>query len=268
MQKDKVKKLETLMKKSLDINYHPKKRADLFNELFNEYIVIDKKCDKWNEFRIKLRKKLANPLTNYQRKEYGITRNDLKNSYFEIKNNISKSQKSSFPVEIFYEISFATIKKISLKQDKILDIGYGDFPILITLLNNKGYDAYGIEPFPKQFDGQKTFKCKINNIPKKLEKLRFNIILANMVYSVNYTSHFPKKFKWELGNKNKIIKKLFKLLEDNGFLILIDDIGTIFAKKDIKKYFQIIHFEKDIEVINFDTNKIEDFGRITILKKK
>ena len=50
--------------------------------------------------------------------------------------------------------------------------------------------------------------------------------------------------------------------------ILVDDIGTIFSKSDLEKYFQILLFEKDIEVINFDTNKIEDFVKVTLLRKR
>ena len=268
MHKKEIKKFENLMKESLNFKNLPKKRADSFNKLFDEYIKIDKKGTKWNEFRIKLRKKFANQLNQNQRKEYALAKKDLKKAYFEIQSNIPKSQKSFFPVELFYEISFAIIQKISKKEDKILDIGYGDFPILVNLLNKKGYETYGIEPFAKQFDKEKTFKCKIKNLPKKLENLKYNIILANMVYSINYTSHFLKNFKWELEHKKELIKKFFELLENKGFLILIDDIGTIFSKRDLERYFQISLFEKDIEVINFDTNKIEDFGKITILRKK
>ncbi len=149
-----------------------------------------------------------------------------------------------------------------------MDIGYGDFPTIINLLNKKGYKTYGIDPFAKKFDKEKTFRCKIKNLPKRLEKLKFNVILANMVYSVNYTSHFSKNFKWELEYKQEILKKFFELLENKGFLILVDDLGTIFSKDSLKKYFQILIFEKDVEIINFDTNKIEGFGRVTILRKK
>ncbi len=268
MQKKEIKKFENLMKKSLNFKINAKKRADSFDKLFEEYIKIDEKGAKWNEFRIKLRKKFANKLTTKQKKEYALTKNQLRKSYFEIQNNIPKSQKSFFPVELFYEISFSIIQKISKEGDKILDIGYGDFPILINLLNKKGYETYGIDPFAKKFDKEKTFKCKIKNLPKKLEKLKFNVILANMVYSINYTSHFSKNFKWELEHKQELLKKFFELLENKGFLILVDDLGTIFSKGSLKKYFQILIFEKDVEVINFDTNKIEGFGRVTILRKK
>jgi hypothetical protein len=268
MQKEELKKFENLMKKALDFKINNKQRADSFNKLFDEYIKIDKEGAKWNEFRIKLRKKFVNKLTPNQKKEYALARNQLKKSYFEIQNNIPKSQKSFFPVELFYEISYSIIKKISKKEDKILDIGYGDFPILVNLLNKKGYDAYGIEPFAKNYDKEKTFKCKIKNLPKNLEKLKFKVILANMVYSVNYTSHFSKNFKWELEHRREILKNFFELLDDKGFFILVDDIGTIFSKSDLAKYFQILIFEKDVEVINFDTNKIEDFGKITILRKR
>ncbi len=113
MQKKEIKKFENLMKKSLNFKINAQKRADSFNKLFEEYIKIDKKGVKWNEFRIRLGKKFANKLTPKQRKEYALTRNQLRKSYFEIQNNIPKSQKSFFPVELFYEISFSIIQKIS-----------------------------------------------------------------------------------------------------------------------------------------------------------
>lgn len=256
------------MEKALDFKLNSKKRANIFNKLVEEYIKTDKEGINWNKFRINLRKKFANKLTSNQKKEYNLSRNKIKKSYFEIQKNIPKSQKSIFPVELFYEISYSIIEKVSKKNDEILDIGYGDFPILVDLLNKKGYSAYGIEPFTKYFDKEKTFKCTLKNIPKKLDILKFNLILANMVYSINYTSYCSKSFKWELEHKKEIIKKFYELLESKGILILIDDIGTIFSKTELCKYFQILLFEKDIEVINFDTNKIEDFVKITILKKK
>jgi len=268
MQKEELKKFENLMKKSLNFKIPPKKRSNYFNKLFEGYTKINKRGAKWNEVRIKLRKNFANKLTENQKKKYALTKDQLKKSYFKIQKNTPKSQKSFFPVELFYEISYSIIQKLSKKGDKILDIGYGDFPILVNLLNQNRYNAYGLEPFAKKFDKKKTFKCKIKNIPKKLEKLKFNLILANMVYSVNYTSYFSKNFKWELKHKKEILKKFSGLLEKKGFLILIDDVGTIFSKNNLDKYFQILLFEKDIEVINFDTNKVEDFGKITILRKR
>jgi hypothetical protein len=107
MQKEELKKFENLMKKALDFKINNKQRADSFNKLFDEYIKIDKEGAKWNEFRIKLRKKFVNKLTPNQKKEYALARNQLKKSYFEIQNNIPKSQKSFFPVELFYEISYS-----------------------------------------------------------------------------------------------------------------------------------------------------------------
>lgn len=268
MQKEELKKFENLVKDSLNFKNNSKKRANYFNQLYDEYLKIDKDGTKWDEFRTALRKKFADKLTKNQRKEYALTKNQIKKSYFEIQKDIPKAQKSFFPADLFYELSFSIIKKISQRRDRILDIGYGDFPILVNLLNKKGYETYGIEPFAKQFDNEKTFKCKINNIPKELEELKFNVILANMVYSVNYTSHFSKNFNWELKHKPEILKRFSGLLTDKGFLILVDDLGTIFSKVDLEKHFQILLFEKDIEVINFDTHNIEDFWKITILRKK
>lgn len=258
---------EYLMKESLNLKNDTQKRAELFNDIYESYIKIDEEGKNWDAFRIKLRKKYANKLTQNQKKKYSLKRVDLKKSFYEIKKYIPKSQKSFFPPELFYEISFILLQKVSKRKDKILDIGYGEFPTLINLLNKKGYDAYGLEPYAKQFDRERTFRCKIKDIPKKLEKMRFKVILANMVYSACYTTHYSDNFSWELENREKIIKKFNSLLEKNGFLILIDDMGSIFSKEYLKKYFKVLLFEKDIGVINFDSNKVEDFVRITLLQK-
>ncbi len=265
MQKDEAQKLEELMKQSLDSKNSPNKRVYFFHKLYNKYIDIGKKDENWDVVRIRLREKFANKLSTSQRKKYSITKMDLKKSYYELQKNI---QKNNYPVELFYEISLALIQKICKKGERILDIGYGYYPILVNLLNKKGYNAIGIDPFAKQFDNEKTFKCTIKNLPKDLEKKEFNIILANMVYSINYTSHFSKKFNYELANRKRLLKKLSELLDKKGFLILVDDIGTIFSKRDLKQHFKILLFEKDLEIFNFSKNKAYDFAKVTLLQKK
>ena len=256
-----------LMKRALNLNITPKKRFEAFNKIYSDY-VKEKGSDKnWDEFRINLRKACANNLTENQKKKFGLRKKDVRKSYFELKQNIPKKNKSFFPVEIFYENSFSLINKIVRGNKKILEIGFGDYPILINLLNKKRFSAFGIEPFPKAFDKVRTFKANMKNFPKKLDQ-KYDIILANMVYSINYMCHFPKKFQWELKNRKGLIKKISSLLDSEGYLILVDDIGTIFSKKDLKKYFKIILFEKDIPAINFEKNKVEGYGRITLLKKK
>lgn len=260
-------KAKTLMKRALESKYSPKERAEAFNKIYLEYIKEKGNDKNWQKFEINLRKKCSNKLTKKQKERFGLNEEDVKSSYFELKENISKNEKSFFPVEIFYENSFSLIKKITKSNERILEIGFGDYPILINLLNRKGYSAFGIDPFPKVFDKKRTFKATMENLPKALEQ-KFDLILINMVYSINYTSHFSKIFKWELENKKYLIRKIASLIKSKGNLILVDDIGTIFSKKELRRYFNVILFEKDIPTINFDKDGIEGFGRITLLKKK
>ena len=258
---------EALMQKALNPENPSKAREKYFDMLYKLYIKSNKNENNWSTFRIKLREKFANKLDENQKIKYGLTRKSLSKSYFELK-NLSKVKRGYFPIELFYATSLSLINKILKKNAKILEIGYGDFPTFIKLLNKKGYDSYGIDPFAKEFDKIRTFKCKVKNLPKEITNLKFGCILANMVYSVNYANYFSKNFKWELENKQEMLKNFSKLLEDKGFLILIDDIGSIFTKEDLKKYFKLILFEKDIEITNFDKNKFEDFVKITLLQKK
>ncbi|UZE94137.1 MAG: methyltransferase domain-containing protein [Candidatus Pacearchaeota archaeon] len=260
-------KPEILMRKALSIKYSPKERAEAFDKIYYDY-VKEKGSDKnWDKFRIKLRQVCSNQLTDIQKNKFGLNKNNVKKAYIELKQNIPKKNKSFFPVEIFYENSFSLIKKITKGDEKILEIGFGDYPILINLLNKKGFSAFGIEPFPKAVDKVRTFKANMKNFPKKLDQ-KYDIILANMVYSINYMCHSPKKFQWELKNRKGLIKKISSLLDSEGCLILIDDIGTIFSKKYLEKYFKIILFEKDIPTINFKKDKVEGYERITLLKKR
>jgi len=243
------------MKKALSSKYSSKERAEAFDKIYYDYVGVKGDDNGWDKFREKLRKKFSNTLSQKQKIKLGLTKKETDNSLNELKKFISSKQKSSYPVELFYKTSWALIKKLINKENKVLDIGFGDYPTFIEFLNKKNYLAYGIEPFPKKFDNKISFKGKIKDLPKKL-KQKYDLILINMVYTINFTHHFPKKFKWELKNKEKIIKKLSSLLNEKGYLILIDDIGTIFSKKDLEKNFRAIIFEKDNE------------GRITLLRKK
>lgn len=253
------------MKKALSAGYSPKERASTFNNLYYNYKKEHGSDKNWNEFNLSLRKKCANKLTEKQKQEFGLNKNEVRLSYFELKKSIPKQNKSFFPVEVFYENSYPLIRGI-LSKGAILEIGFGDYPTLVNLLNKKGYSAFGIEPSPKIFDKTKTFKASMKNFPKELEQ-KYDLILANMVYSINYTHFFAKNFRWELRNKGVLIKKIASLLKPKGHLILVDDLGTIFSKKELKKYFKIILFEKDVPAIDFNKNKIVGFGRITLIRK-
>jgi hypothetical protein len=248
-------KPETLMKKALNPKYSSRERAMAFDKLYYDYIKVNGNDKGWDKFREKLREEFSNLLTEKQKLKFGLTKKEKELASIELKKFVSTEKKSGYPVEIFYKTSWALIKKIASKNAKILDVGYGDYPTFIKFLKSKEYNSYGIEPFPKEFDNKHSFKGTIKEFPKKLNQ-KYDLILINMVYTINYTHHFPKKFKWELKNKEKLLKKLNSILDKNGYLILIDDIGTIFSKRNLKRNFRIILFEKDNE------------GRITLLRKK
>lgn len=248
-------KPETLMKKALNSKYSPKERAEAFDKLYYDYIRRNGNDKGWDKFRKGLRKKFSDFLNQKQKAKFGLTEREINIGSKELKKFVLDRPVSNYPVGIFYRTSWALIKKLLNKGGKILDIGFGDYPTFIEFLNLNGYSAYGIEPFPKKFDNKKSFQGTIKDFNQKL-KQKYDLILINMVYTINYTYRFPKKFTWELKNRKILISKLSSLLNEKGYLVLIDDIGTIFLKKDLRKYFKIILFEKDND------------GRITLLKKR
>lgn len=246
---------ETLMKKALSSRYSSEERARSFDKIYYDYIDKNGSDKEWDKFREKLRKRFSDILKKEQKIKFGLTKREMSICSKELEKFISNNPKSTYPVDIFYKTAWALIKKLLNKGGKILDIGFGDYPTFIEFLNLKGYSAYGIEPFPKKFDNKKSFRGTIKDFNKKL-KQKYDLILINMVYTINYTHRFPKKFTWELKNRKILISKLSSLLNEKGYLVLIDDIGTIFLKKDLRKYFKIILFEKDND------------GRITLLRKR
>lgn len=255
------------MKEALSKNNSFIERGRNFLRTYEEYVKINSSDSGWNGFYIKLRKKFINKLTLRQKREYSLDRKSLRNSYYKLKNNI-KNRRNKYPTELFYETSLSVVNKILNRGDSFLEIGFGDYPILVDILDKEGMLAFGIEPFPRIFDKSKTFKGTLKHIPKEIEKNKFDVILANMVYSASYVSYFSDNFKWETKNKHKLLSRIWGLLKRNGYFILIDDIGTIFNEKELRKYFKINIFEKDTEVINFDKGRLQDFERITILRKK
>ena len=182
------------MKRALNPHYSPKKRAEAFDRLYYNYIKINDNDKGWDKFREKLRKKYSDLLTGKQKIRYGLTKKEKYIAFKELKKFVSTKPKSNYPIEIFYKTSWALIKKLADKKDKILDVGYGDYPTFLEFLNSQGYAAYGIEPFPKKFDNKSSFKGTLKNFPDKLNK-KYDLILINMVYTINYTHHFSKKFK-------------------------------------------------------------------------
>jgi phosphopentomutase len=258
------KEYTQLMKESLNSRFSAKKRAKAFNSLYYLYVKNNGNDSGWDTLREDLRKRHLNELTKKQKKKFGLTDKEISSSSNELKKFVSTKSKSNYPVEIFYKTAWALIKKISNKNEKILDIGFGDYPIFIEFLDSKGYNSYGVEPSPKKTDNKKTFEGTINKFPKELEK-EYNLILINMVYTINYTHHFSEKFEWELKNKKIVLEKLARLLKKEGKIILIDDIGTIFTKKELKEKLKVILFEKDIEL---DIGKgRKAFCKITLLSK-
>jgi len=82
-------------------------------------------------------------------------------------------------------------------------------------------------------------------------------------------NYFKEKFKWERKNKNKILNILESLVKPKGYLILKDDIGSIFTKKEFSKKFRVIFFEKDVPLLEF-TPKLLNHGyfKLTLLQKR
>jgi hypothetical protein len=260
-----MKQNEQLMKKALNDKFSSKERFNAFMSSYNNHVKINKDNSNWNKERIALRKKLAQRLTNNERKKFGLADSQIRNAFFKLLKN--KQKKNSYPTEFFYQISYPIICKLLKKKDSMLEIGYGEFSALQKVLEKEGISYFGIEPYAKKIDNRRLFRGKLSKLPRKLDQ-KYNLILANMVYTINYTNNFSKCFAWELKNKKKLLKLIYSLIKPNGYFISIDDIGSMFTKKELSEYFKLLVFEKDIEIRDFsDKNAIADFGKVTILQR-
>jgi hypothetical protein len=256
---------EQLMKKALNDRFSSKERANAFDSIYNNYLKMNKNDFNWDKERIALRKKFAQGLNNNEKKKFGLIDSKIRKAFFKLLKN--KQKGNSYPTEFFYQISYPIIHSLLNKKDSILEIGYGEFPALQRILEKDNINYFGIEPYPKKINNKKLFKGNLSKLPRKLNQ-RYNLVLANMVYTINYTNSYPRYFDWELKNKNKLLKTIHNLIKPTGYFISIDDIGTIFSKKELEKYFSILIFEKDIEIRDFNNKgAIVDFGRVTILQR-
>lgn len=254
------------MKKALNTKNNYKIRARAFDKLYKDYCREYGNDDGWWDYRVSLRKKFANELTDRQEKDFGLTSLKVKKAFFEILKN--KKKGNSYPSEFFYQLSLSIILKFFSKDDSILEIGCGEFPILEKILDKKGINYFGLDPFIKNVNNKNLFKARISKLPKKLNQ-KYDLILANMVYTINYTDDNSKYFKWELENKPRLLKTISKLLNEKGYFISIDDIGTIFTKRELEKYFKILVYEKDMKIRDFNNKgKVLEYCRVIVLRKK
>ncbi len=262
--------LNRLMKEVLNKEISSKKRAEVFNKMYYRYIKEDSSGEGWMKTYDFIRSKNISKLNEKKQKEYGLKNNDLIKSQKYLKEESRKIKKldNKERFVVSYTTAYSIIKKIIKPKDKILEIGYGDYPFLIEILNSKGYNTFGLEPETKIWDNKITFKSKFQDINKKLIK-EYDIILANLVFCANFMNSFGKRYSWELKNKEKIIKLLTSLLKKKGYLILHDDIGSIFTEKELKKYFKIIFFEKDINYLgDKEKSGANSYSKFSLLIKK
>lgn len=258
---------QKLMKRVLSDKVSSKKRAKAFEKLYFDHVNKEGNDLGWNEYRTLLRRRHAKVPHERQRGKYGLDAGSLRRAYRNLRKKTPRGGRNAFPTAIFYHISFSVIKKLAGRGAKILEVGFGDDPAFLQLLNKEGYSAYGIEPFSKRCDNRRTFKATMRNLPEMLGR-KYDLILANMVYCVYYTYNFPTHFTWELNHKQALLKKMFSLLKSGGYLVLVDDVGTVFSKNDLAKYFKIILFENDIPPLRCDGVTIEGIARITLLQKR
>lgn len=231
---------DRLMKFALDSSKASRLRE---KSLLKVYYLYEKEhgSDKgWMKFYEFLRKKHSRKLSNEMLKKYGLVEKDLKKAASKLKKLIG----SHGPLT-YYSSIYALIYKLSKKGDLLFEIGYGDKPLFINKLNKEGYKCYGIEPKPKQLDNKFSFKAKIQNLPKEVKK-EYDIVFANLVFCASYMNYFKGIFVWERKNKLKLLLILANLIKSKGYLILNDDIGSFFMKKQLQRYFNVLIHEKDI----------------------
>lgn len=270
MRKDILIQLNKLAVRVLDSKRPADERSAKFSEMFNLFWKYKKSYKEWAETYNKLRDKHLRELTKTQLKKYSLSKADLKKSFINLRKeskafgNIPKLDKFC----VSYSSTYSLIKKLASPRAEIFEIGYGEYPFLINILNNEGFDCKGIEPTVKKANNRTTFKAKIQNLPKKLGK-KYDLVIAVLVFSAHYMHFFKKRFIWERENKKEILNTLAKVVKPRGYLILEDDIGSIFTKKELSKKFKIIFFEKDIPLLEFNKNiNHHGFFRLTLLKKE
>jgi len=151
--------------------------------------------------------------------------------------NIEEQNKLFFgKIAGYYDIIFGNwIKKIQIKtiklaeinnKSRILDAGCGTGNFL-SLLENYNIGAYGIDISKEMI---KIAKKKLKKPKLKIssaERLNFKSNYFDYIFSIDAFHHFY--------NKEKAMKSFYRVLKDNGKLIIVDVNFGIFLNKIFKK---------------------------------
>jgi SAM-dependent methyltransferase len=159
-----------------------------------------------------------------------------------IKQNSLNNYPSSF-LSKYYTPIYTVIKqlKILIKNKKILEIG-ANVPFFLNFLESKGAIVKGIDIKPL-IEHKNIILKSVEDDLSGIFKNKFDIIYQRLTFSKLYDDNYyrdHKKYRFE--NKDKLLKNISKILKKNGYLILLDDRGSIFTPELFEKY----HFKKVI----------------------
>lgn len=149
-----------------------------------------------------------------------------------------------------YKSVINEIKK--LKYKKILDVGCGTGEILNRIADNKE-NYYGIDLSDKMIDiaKSKNNSINVNYLVGDSEFLPFPDSTFDVVFCVESFHHYP--------NPEAVIKEFYRVLADNGTLIICD----MYRKAPLRQFYNFL-----MKIVNTGDVKIYTQNEITNLLNK
>lgn len=124
------KQMYALMKKTLDKKSPSLERERAFSQMYKAYIKEYPTGSGWMSVYKEIREKYADQFTPLQLRKFGIAIAEIKKSYMYLQREggqlLDSTNLDRFLIG--YSPTYSLIKKLSKGGEKILEIGYGEYP--------------------------------------------------------------------------------------------------------------------------------------------
>ena len=142
-------------------------------------------------------------------------------------------------LSLYYSPMLTALRQylVDLEGKSVMEVGYG-LPLFVTYLRSLGTDAVGIDIDP-YITGEGLHKMSVERIPEGFKRRyagRFDAIIERIALSKLYDSnYFEKTGRHRFRDRKRILGELRDMLKEGGLLVLQDDKGSVFTRREMSE---------------------------------